>query len=300
MDLQPVRKDEIELGKPLRWPVYDKNKKLLMQQGQIVQTARQLEILVENGLFRDPKWHPQRVVYRRPPPEPRKPETESKAVGQATSFASIKLGIGDSLHMQPLGEQGRERYLVRFIGYVEKRSILVTAPMADGQVLLIRDGQSFVLRAFSGKSVYAFNASVLRSCAVPYPYLHLSYPTSVQGVTVRKAHRVKVHVVAVARTGASGDQGLPCCIVDLSSHGAMVDAKAPLGALNDAITLALRLHIAETEVCLTLPAAIRNLRSETLAQGGTVIHHGVEFQGVETQDRMALQNFIYQSLIEGL
>jgi c-di-GMP-binding flagellar brake protein YcgR len=303
MDLQPVRKNEIEIGKPLPWPVFDKNKNLLLKDGFVVQTQRQLELLIENGLFRDPRWHRKRVL-----PPKQIPEEEEKPVPQAPqapqiAFSSIKFAIGDTFQMQPVGEQGQERHYVKLIGYADKRSLLVTTPMQAGEVLLMREGQPFVLRGFSGKSVYAFNASILRVCNVPYPYLHLSYPTSAQGLEVRKAQRVKVNVIASAWNTKSGDGAtkLPCMVVDMSMTGAQVDARFPLGEASDLLNLALRLNVSGTDLYLTLPTTIRAVRTGESAGGGEgTVHHGVEFQGLELQDRLAIQNFIYQNLVEGL
>lgn len=51
--LQPVKLNEIQVGRPLRWTVYDKFGRLLLREGALVESQRQLEGLCENGLFRD-------------------------------------------------------------------------------------------------------------------------------------------------------------------------------------------------------------------------------------------------------
>lgn len=306
MDLQPIRKDEIEIGKPLPWPVFDKNKNLLLKDGIIVQTRRQLELLIENGLFRDPRWQRKRVVPRRP-----RPEDEGKkghpgpkpAEKPPVTFSSIKFAIGDTFQMQALGEQEKTRHYVKLIGYAEKRSLLVTTPMQEGHVLLLREGQSFVLRGFSGKSVYAFNANISRVCNVPYPYLHLSYPASVQGLEVRKAQRVTVNIIGSAWNEKGGDNAtkLPCIVVDMSVTGAMVDARYPLGEVGDLLNLAIRLNVSGTDLYVTLPSLIRAVRMDEQGSGTEgMVHHGIEFRDLGLQNRLAIQNFIYQNLVEGL
>ena len=305
-DLQPIRKDEIEIGKPLPWPIYDKNKNLLLKDGVIVQSQRQLDLLITNGLYRDPRWHRTRVKPTRPraeEEEEKKPAAVKPPKENLATFASIKFGIGDNFQMQTIAEQGKEVYYVKLIGYAEKRSLLVTTPTVDGTVLLMREGQSFVLRGFSGKSVYAFNASILRVCNVPYPYLHLSYPTSVKGMEVRKAQRIKVNIIGSAWNTKSGDNAtkLPCVVVDMSVTGAMIDARYPLGEVGDLLSLAIRLNVGGADLYVTLPTLIRAVRTDDPGSSAAgMVHHGIEFQDMELQERLALQNFIYQNLVEGL
>src|SRR5512142_1702944 len=109
-DLQPIRKNEIEIGKPLLWPVYDKNKNLLLRDGVVVQTQRQLDLLIANGLYRDPRWHRERVrVTKREEP---KPAAAKRAEENLVPFSSIKFGIGDAFQMQPMNTYSKERYYV--------------------------------------------------------------------------------------------------------------------------------------------------------------------------------------------
>ena len=49
---------EINIGSKLQWTVYDSNGILLLKKGTVVQTQRQLEILLNRGLYRDPRENP--------------------------------------------------------------------------------------------------------------------------------------------------------------------------------------------------------------------------------------------------
>jgi hypothetical protein len=51
--LVPVRKSEIELGKPLPFSIYDASRNLLLSRGVIVRSEHQIEALLERGLFRE-------------------------------------------------------------------------------------------------------------------------------------------------------------------------------------------------------------------------------------------------------
>lgn len=47
-----VKEGEIFVGKAMAWPAYDRNGRLLLQQGEIISSRRQLEILLKRGLYR--------------------------------------------------------------------------------------------------------------------------------------------------------------------------------------------------------------------------------------------------------
>ena len=65
--------------------------------------------------------------------------------------------------------------------------------------MIIREGQPFVARVMIGNRIVGFATTVLRSCAVPYRYLHLSYPDEMEQITVHKAQRVRVKLFASAK-----------------------------------------------------------------------------------------------------
>ncbi|HFE32290.1 MAG TPA: flagellar brake protein, partial [Gammaproteobacteria bacterium] len=114
-------------------------------------------------------------------------------------MSELALDIGDILQLQFLGEDSETRYYVKVIGYLEERSLLVTAPQSNGKLLRVRDGQPLAARMMAGTDLVGFTVSVLRSCAVPYPYLHLCYPKDLQSVTVRKSLRVVLDMSATVR-----------------------------------------------------------------------------------------------------
>lgn len=63
MELQVIRHDQVPLGKPLPCNVYDRDGKLVIKAGEVVNSARQLDELRDNGLF-----IPKREQAAPPPP----------------------------------------------------------------------------------------------------------------------------------------------------------------------------------------------------------------------------------------
>ncbi|MBC7514388.1 MAG: hypothetical protein H7234_08135 [Herminiimonas sp.] len=60
--LVPIRHDEVEIGKPLRRPVYGGHGKLLLAPGYVVESQNQLDGLLENGFFHAGGWEPTKAV----------------------------------------------------------------------------------------------------------------------------------------------------------------------------------------------------------------------------------------------
>ncbi len=66
MELQVIRHDQVPIGKPLPCNVYDRDGKLVLKAGEVVNSNRQLEELKDNGFF-----IPKRDKAAPPPPPPK-------------------------------------------------------------------------------------------------------------------------------------------------------------------------------------------------------------------------------------
>lgn len=287
--LQSVKRDEIEVGKPLPWPVYNQNNQLLLQAGYVIQTQSQKDALISEGLFVDSGWS----GHSRAADVLESPEQGKKSPLKETTFLAAGTWVGELIQMQSLNDAAM-RYYVKCIGYQEKHSILVTTPAVDGKPLLVKEGGAYTFRAFSGRNICTFNASVLRSCHVPYPYLHVTYPAIVQAMAVRKAQRVKANLIASVKTGAD-ENGAGARIVDLSAHGAQLRIANPLLGVDESVKVLFRL---EPDVYLTLDADIRNMSRDD-GDGKATYVYGVEFREVSRQDDAFLRNYIYQHMSGG-
>lgn len=299
MDITPIKKSDIEIGKPLRWPVYGRDKKLLLREGFVIESQSQLDRLVEQGMYRNPSWQrpPQPVHHDNEHEEKTPPQSQQE---HHISFSEIGLNMGDPLQIQPLSSHENERYYVKLVGLVKNESIILTTPIVDGHVLLLRDGQDFILRMFSGKNAYACKATILRVCNTPYPYLHLSYPTQVQGVSVRNTARMKTKMIASVSKPGEGENNEKCSatITDLSLTGAKLDAPAPLGKLGEELKATFRIKTSLLDTYLAITCIIRRIDPPRSVEGSSVVEHGLQFMNMEVQDILAIQHLLYLQLID--
>lgn len=212
----------------------------------------------------------------------------------------LELQTGDTLQLQFVGDD--RRYNARVIGYLAGQSLVVTTPRRDNKVMLIREGQPAVIRMLSGNSVYAFNTQVLCSCSKPYAYLHLSYPTQLERIVVRKAQRARAdQIISVAPEQDSGaTEPKSAVMLDISTTGSLLRSTASLGNVGENVRLTTRVNMSSVQTYLSIPSAIRNVREERGDDGRTLYYTGVEFQVTEKQDIILLHGFVYERLYSNL
>ncbi|HZW20439.1 flagellar brake protein [Noviherbaspirillum sp.] len=306
VSLVPVRGADLAVGKPLPQAVYDWHGNLLLAAGCVVESQSQLDGLINNGFIQDSAWDlapkPARDpllagTSRRPamatetPPDAAAANASKEVV---VGMDDVRWYVGETLYLQQI-DNPAIRYTVRLIGFVRNKTVLVTAPSVDGKLEFVRDGQTFIVRAFSGKKAYAFVTSAVKSVHSPHPYLHLGFPKEVRCTVVRRGVRAAVKLIAAVtldnpeRTGAA-------VLTDLSMGGASGTLKQILGQKGEEGQIKFKVHAAGQDEFLNLRTA---LRSVAPAEGGDGYKHGFEFLDVSIHDRLILSAYVHQILAEG-
>ena len=290
-----VRRSDIDLGRPLPWAVYDSHGNLLLKQGFVLETKSQVDALIEKGLYRDRQGVSVNIGFRRDGRDAGEAGPSDPSGERIVPLDEIKLAIGDSFQIQAQAEQAESGYYVKLIGYLKGRSVIVTMPEVDGRLCFVREGQAFVVRFFAGRNAYAFTASVLRSSNIPFPHLHLSYPSQVRGLMVRTGERVPVRIIcAVAIQDDTRTVTTAAMVTNISVSGAMLASKGRLGNKGDLLSIKFRVDIREIEFLASIDATIRYVSSD---ESGEFLH-GVQFAGLPNDVAIALTAFVYQKLAE--
>ena len=315
MSLQPLRKDDLQIGKPIPYSVYDKDRVLLLSHGCVIESDTVLELLREQGMFSDdskPKskggllYRPSVMASQLAADEPgerRGPvagdlpiAVAAPEMGEETllPFLETTLRMGDPLQLR-FDDGSADRYPVRLIGSVDKRSLLVSHPVIEGRMIYMKDGQRVKVKAMRGKFAYSFDVSVLKCQLAPYPYLHLTFPNQVRCTSVRKAHRITLN--AVASVGRAGQRArVACNMKDLSIAGMLVHLPRDLTIVGTEVKVAFRLQISGEPVTFDVPGVIRNARDpeDSASQYRAC---GLEFAELVRAQRNALQLFIYERML---
>lgn len=298
MSLISIESDKLAVGTLLPWTVYDQDRNVLMERGQLIETEEQLDLLLASNPLRELSWQS----------AAEKSASENSALEKALSnnsdsrftFQDMRLRVGDRIQLQPPASMGTERHIVRLLGYLDNASLMVTAPVVNGMRLPVREHDKIVARVFSSQKAFAFDCTVVRICKMPYDYLHLSFPDVVQGAVIRKSPRIKTKIIASISTPGGGNEKQPGVIVNLSADGALVKARQQLAGKSEEIVMSFRVNLHNMEAYLTARAVVRNLFADEEKEGADAlrIQHGIQFLDLQPNDSVILQSLIYQQMIE--
>ena len=290
----PLRRIDLAVGKPLPWAIYDQNQNLLLRAGQMIENHQQCKGLLKKGLFRLPKSAPaptQGVMLAMP----------SASDDPGYDFDEMKLPVGSRLQLQITSEPNLERHFAKYLGHIKGVSLLVSTPLVDDKVLFMREGQTLILRAFTGKTAFGCNASVMRTCNAPIPYLHLSYPKQLQGVEIRSSKRLAVNLAATVQVLDGTDTAsVDCLIVNVSPSGALIAATQAFGKIGDTIQVAFRIQLGPIDGEIKTQGIVRSLTPvvDAAHDHQPSIHHGVQFKQLQQPDILLLHSLAYQKLVD--
>jgi len=320
--LTPINKEQLKLGQALPWAVYDAWGNTLHEAGTVIKDQEELNLIVEDGYFEDylddkdadnaqvlPKAS-QANSFSQPAPkldvklnpieiselnENSNPNNTSDLNKESVmlDLDSVRWQVGETFFLQ-VHDNASIRYTVRLIGFVKNQSILVTAPRIDGRGAIIRDGQTFIVRAFPGKKAYAFTASALKSVYTPHPYLHLSYPKIVRCTAIRQSSRASVKIIASLSVGEPEQIGA-ATLTDISMGGTSGLLKRSIGKKGDSGVIKFKVNTAGEDAYLIIPLVIRSI---VQTENSEEFRYGFEFVNIPTQSKIILSSFVHQTLAE--
>jgi c-di-GMP-binding flagellar brake protein YcgR len=309
--LIPVDKEQLHVGEPLPWTVFDAWGNELFPAGTMIVDEEQLESIVED-CFYDGSGENSRSTLGSTSTAPGvndfatkinpKPASDASAVANISDpnkesvlldLDSVRWHVGEPFYLQ-VHDNPAIRYSVRLIGYIKNKTLLVTAPLIDGRGALIRDGQTFIVRSFPGKKAYAFTASAIKSVFTPHPYLHLSYPKVVRCTAIRQSSRASVKIIASVHIGEP-EQTAAATLNDLSMGGGSGIIKRQIGQKGDRGLIKFKVNTAGEDAYLSLPVIVRSI-VET--ENTEEYRYGFEFVDVATQSKLILSSFVHQTLAE--
>ncbi len=213
---------------------------------------------------------------------------------QSYSFSDMKLKVGDKLQLQPPPSVSNEKFTVKLLGYLDHMSVLITAPASHGLTLPLLKGERIVVRAFSGQHAFGFVSTIAHICKSPFEYLHISFPESIEGLTIRRSPRVQTMTPASIIRKSPGSEPISCLINNLSLTGAMVSSESPLGQKSEVVSLAFKLSALGISSVISVESIIRSVSETPSAKGTKAVHHGLEFRQMGTNERLLLGSYIYE------
>lgn len=288
-DLIPLSKSDVLVGEPLQMSVYTRDGRLLLAEGQVIDTDRQLDRLIAEGLFFDGKW----ATATQPGLARRSTETPLSVRRRQSNVSSGDIAQALSLYVDGTP------YVVRWIGCVRERSILVTAPRADGSLVFVKEGETYALRALHGGWIHRWQSLLIKSVFQPFPYLHLQWPVEslVSRRAFRSARRADVSLPCSVQilSSAAEPGGVTAMIYDLSTQGASLRIRSGLLVPQDMLSLAFRVMVDEEKVLFELSAQVMRV-SDPLEDESQEI--GIRFLDVPQPLRFALRAYVNEQLLK--
>lgn len=219
---------------------------------------------------------------------------------QDVEFETMNLQVGVRLQVMTYRHLKPAQYFSTLIGYVKDEYLIIKIPTENGAPIAMTEGDPLTIRVFSGVNVCSFACSVERVFPRPLNYVHLSFPTAIQGTSLRGAMRVKADIPARVFKTSGAASPIACTLANVSVTGARIDSSYPLPADSEVLTLAFMLATPPTneEVPVETLAAIRNMTvARPAPDKPDVYSYGVQFVDLDPVHYTLLQNMTYEALL---
>lgn len=224
---------------------------------------------------------------------------------QRFTFEDMNLQVGGRLQFITYRTVKPIQHFSTLIGYVKDEYMIVKIPMEGNAPITLADGEKLTIRVFSGVNVCSFAGTVLRIFGRPLNSVYLSFPTAIQGTSLRAAMRVKVDLparITPTREGADAD-ARDVAIVNLSVTGALIESAEKLAPEDEFVMLRFTLLAPPHghEVVVDTRAAVKNVsvaKAPAAAEDqAEVSTYGLQFNELELAHYSLLQNITYEALI---
>lgn len=222
----------------------------------------------------------------------------SDAETRDTSFENFDVGTRVQLRIQR--DTGTVEHFSSLIGFVKNEFLMVKCPTVRNAPFVLQDGEQVLVRAFTGRTIYSFTSTVIRTLLSPLYYMHLDYPKATQRSPLRAELRVKVNAPATLEfndlTAAKANN--QATLVDLSLSGARI-ASEELIPVGDEVQLSFAVQSDGTERVVRARAVVRSVHRKPAVHfdDRDIFSYGLQFDGLDTDDQMAIRSLTYETLL---
>ena len=134
-------KEFIKIGSPMAYPLFDKKGNLLIPEGLLVESESELDALYERGLYLDMESSQKIGLLKQRDAtdyvNDNIKDDEASSLSTVTSFPFQKLKVGEIFQLSHQGDfTDSTKYNVKYIGGVDKKSIICTVPTINDKNLV--------------------------------------------------------------------------------------------------------------------------------------------------------------------
>ena len=208
------------------------------------------------------------------------------------SFESLHLDVGSTLVLERV--DSRRKLPVQLLGYRKQRSLMISAPRANGAEVYLESGETVHVRFLTGKTAGAFESHVIYRCYQPFSYLHLAYPQRVECVDIRDSERVSANLLASVDSDfvLVGDWPKQVKVTNISETGLCFESGDFLGLVGHELNFSFELSVNGIEKNMLLPGVIRNITHVEHSDSPRDYLVGVQFTEIDPDQRLFLSTYV--------
>lgn len=331
MILTDLSLSEIEAGQPLKHSVFDRDRKLLLSQGNLVSAAL-YDKLTRLGAY-------QLSVGGQPPADAPNPAAQAMdARTDAESDAHPDRSAGPTLapHVKSTVAAGWHtctalspprapgvrstmtpaalfsRWLdfmhitdgvngdavscrLSLLGVIDGTCLMATSATLERDWGTMTPGRRLHATVFDGRRIYTFDTAIAGRFDVPFRYLHLSYPTELCERPPRRSLRAAVALECVLmHDGEAVRQSTRAMITDLSAMSAGIRTPNLRIAIGARVLLSFAVTAGDAIMHpMRIPAIVRRRNIDTRSDIAT---YGLEFTEMPDELRAPLQDFVARAI----
>jgi c-di-GMP-binding flagellar brake protein YcgR len=226
-------------------------------------------------------------------------QTERELAPKEFEFESMNLQVGVRLQFITYRRIKPMQYFSTLIGYIKDEYLIVKVPLENGTPVGLVEGERITIRVFSGMNVCSFACTVQRVFDRPLLYVHLSFPDTIQGTSLRTAMRVKVDIPAQVLPPGADTAPVDCSLTNISVNGARIESVRRLPENGGQVTVEFGLPspLGDGEMRVRTLAAVRNVNALPREDGTEMFAYGVQFLDLDPVHHTMLQNLTYEVLL---
>jgi c-di-GMP-binding flagellar brake protein YcgR len=226
-------------------------------------------------------------------------QTERELAPREFEFESMNLQVGVRLQFITYRRIKPMQYFSTLIGYIKDEYLIVKVPLENGTPVGLVEGERITIRVFSGMNVCSFACTVQRVFDRPLLYVHLSFPDTIQGTSLRTAMRVKVDIPAQVLPPGADTVPVDCSLTNISVNGARIESVRRLPENGGQVTVEFGLPspLGDGEMRVRTLAAVRNVNALPREDGTEMFAYGVQFLDLDPVHHTMLQNLTYEVLL---
>jgi c-di-GMP-binding flagellar brake protein YcgR len=152
-------------------------------------------------------------------------EMRGKHAIERLAGVNLDLKLGDALRLRLLCVE--KTYEAKVVGLEPFEYLVARLRLPQDTVARLRQNPAVVAQAESSGSLYGFRTEVLNRVTNPAPLVFLSFPSTVERVTLRRGTRIGISIPANIH-GLFGEHDV--ILMDINEDGCRFSARAPLGS----------------------------------------------------------------------